>query len=123
VDVDGLILQVLPLADGDAEEPADLAGRLLAELLDVDAASVAPLTAEAAVRGEGTRGDGRLASGPVRDPGRATSRGSCRAGRASRTDRTVEVSIGGDVLKVTAVTSRQQEKVINAWLTRHSPSL
>ena len=47
-DVDGLVLQVLPVADSDAEELADLAGGLRAELLDVDAASAAPLTAEEA---------------------------------------------------------------------------
>ena len=35
-----LILQVLPAADSDAEELADLAGELHAELLGVDEASV-----------------------------------------------------------------------------------
>jgi hypothetical protein len=58
-DVDGLILQVLPVADSDAEELADLTGGLHAELLGVDAASVAPLTAEAAP--EGAKGLGTLA--------------------------------------------------------------
>ncbi len=58
-DVDGLILQVLPVADSDAEELADLAGGLHADLLGVDAASVAPLTAEAAP--EGAKGLGTLA--------------------------------------------------------------
>ena len=42
-------------------------------------------------------------------------------GWASRTGRTVEVSIDGDVLKVTGVTSQQQEKIIDAWLARHAP--
>ena len=50
-DAGGLIVQVLPVADSDAEELADLAGGLHAELLDVDAASVAPLPAEAAPEG------------------------------------------------------------------------
>ena len=57
--VDGLILQVLPVADSDAEELAELADRLHNELLGVDAASVAPLTAEAAP--EGAKGLGTLA--------------------------------------------------------------
>jgi len=56
-DVDGLIVQVLPMADSDAEELADLAGGLRAELLGVDAASVAPLTAEAAPQGAKGLGD------------------------------------------------------------------
>ena len=59
--MDGLIVQVLPVADSDAEELADLAGGLHAELLGVDAASVAPLTAEAAPEGAKGLGDARLA--------------------------------------------------------------
>jgi hypothetical protein len=39
----------------------------------------------------------------------------------SRTRRTVEVSIDGDPLKVTGVTSQQQEKIIDARLARHAP--
>ena len=42
-------------------------------------------------------------------------------GWTSRTGRTVEVSVGGDALKVTGVTSQQQEKIIDAWLARHVP--
>jgi len=42
-------------------------------------------------------------------------------GWASRSGRTVEVSIGGDVLKVTAATSQQQDEIIAAWLARHAP--
>jgi hypothetical protein len=42
-------------------------------------------------------------------------------GWASRTGRTVEVSIGGDALKVTGATSKQQEMIIDAWLARHAP--
>ena len=41
-------------------------------------------------------------------------------GFASRTGRTVEVSIGGDELKLTGATSQQQEQIINAWLARHA---
>jgi hypothetical protein len=40
---------------------------------------------------------------------------------ASRTGRTVEVSIDGDALKVTGVTSQQQGEIIDAWLARHAP--
>jgi hypothetical protein len=31
----------------------------------------------------------------------------------------VEVSIGGDSLKVIGATSQEQEKIIDAWLARH----
>ena len=42
-------------------------------------------------------------------------------GWTSRTGRTVEVSIDGDPLKVTGVTSEQQQLLIDAWLARHAP--
>jgi hypothetical protein len=32
----------------------------------------------------------------------------------------VEVSIDGDVLKLTGATSQQQEKIVDAWLARHA---
>ena len=56
---DGLTLQVLPVADSDTELLADLGAELHAELLSVDGASVAPLSAEAAP--EGAKGLGDLA--------------------------------------------------------------
>ena len=123
VDVDGLIVQVLPAADSDAEELADLTGGLRAELLDVDATSVAPLTAGAAP--EGAKGLGDLAGWLLVQFGTLDGlRAVVTAvhGWASRTGRTVEVSIGGDVLKVTAVTSQQQREIIDAWLARHAPA-
>ena len=51
VDAGGLVMQVVPMADSDAEELADLAGQLHAELLGVDDASVGPLPAGAVPRG------------------------------------------------------------------------
>ncbi len=119
---DGLILQVLPVADSDAEELADLAGRLQAELLGVDAASVAPLPAEAAP--EGAKGLGDLAGWLLVQFGTPDGLRAVAAvvrGFASRTGRTVEVSIGRDKLKVTGATARQQDQIIDAWLARHAP--
>ena len=121
--MDGLIVQVLPVADSDAEELADLAAGLQAELLGVDAASVAPLPAGAAL--EGAKGlDGTLVGWLLVQFGTPDGLRTVVAavrGWASRTGRTVEVSIGGDVLKVIAATSQQQEKIIDAWLDRHAP--
>ena len=120
-DVDGLIVQVLPVADSDAEELADLAGGLCAELLGVDAASVAPLTAEAVP--EGAKGLGTVAGWLVQFgtlDGLRDVVGAVR-GWAARTGRTVEVSIGGDPIKVTSATSQQQQQLIDAWLARHAP--
>jgi hypothetical protein len=120
---EGLAMRVQPAPGGDAEELAELTGRLRAELLELDVASV-----EFAV-------DGQV-------PGRAKGVGSAvgwlavRLGNASglrsvlavladwcsRSGRTVEVSCGGDVLKVTGVSSRQQDQIIDAWLASHSAS-
>jgi hypothetical protein len=121
-DAGGLILQVLPVADSDAEELADLAAGLQSELLDVDAASVAPLPAEAVPEGAKGLGDvaGWLAAQFVTLDGLRAAVAAVR-GWSSRTGRTVEVSMGGDVLKVTGVTSQQQDKLIDDWLARHAP--
>ena len=118
----GLIVQVLPVADSDAEELEELAGRLHAELAEVDGAAAAPLTAAAAP--ERAKGLGKLAGWLVvqfatLDGLRAVL--AAVRGWSARTGRTVEVSLGGDVLKVTGVTSRQQEQIIDAWLARHGP--
>jgi len=113
---------VLPVADSDAEELADLAAELHAELLSVDGTSVAPLAAEAAP--EGAKGLGDVAGWLVAQFGTLDGlRGLVAAvrGFASRTGRTVEVNLGGDVLKVTGVTSQQQEEIIDSWLARHGP--
>lgn len=121
MDEDELILQVLPWADSDAEELANLAEHLRAELLGVDAVSVVPL-AEAAP--EGAKGLGTLVGWLAVRLGSLNELRVVVAavrGWASRTGRTIEVSVGGDVLKVTAVTSQQQEKIIDAWLASHSP--
>jgi hypothetical protein len=120
---DGLILQVLPVADSDAEELADLAAELHAELLSVDGTSIVPLPVEAAPAG--AKGLGDVAGWLVAQFGTLDGlRALVAAVRAfaSRTGRTVEVSIGGDVLKVTGATSHQQEEIIDAWLARHAAS-
>lgn len=121
-DTDGLRLQVLPTADSDAEELADLAAELHAELLSEDGTSVAPLPAGEAP--EGAKGLGDLAGWLVAQFGTVDGLRALVAavrGFAARTGRTVEVSMGGDHLKVTGVSSRQQEQIIDAWLARHEP--
>ena len=123
MDVDQLFVQVLPVADSDAEELADLSGELYAELLDVDAASASPLTA--AEVPEGAKGfDGTLVGWLLVQFGTPDElRAVMAAVRlwTSRTRRTVEVSISGDALKVTGATSQQQAEIIDAWLARHAP--
>jgi hypothetical protein len=121
-DADELILQVLPVADADAEELADLAAELHAALLSADATSVAPLPAQAVP--EGAKGLGNVAGWLMAQFGTLNGLSALVAavrGFAARTGRTVEVSIGDDHLKVTGVTSQQQGEIIDAWLARHGP--
>lgn len=40
---------------------------------------------------------------------------------ASRTGRSVEVSLDGDTLRVGYATTAQQRELIDAWLSRHGP--
>ena len=87
----------------------------------MDGASVAPLSAEAAP--EGAKGLGDVAGWLVAQFGTLDGLRALVAaarGFASRTGRTVEVSIGEDRLKVTGVTSQQGE-IIDAWLALHGP--
>ena len=122
VDAGGVVVQVVPVADSDAEEQADLAGQLHTELLGVDDASVGPLPAGAAPTGakglDGTLAGWLLVQFGTPDGLRAVL--TVVRGWTSRTGRTVEVSIEGDALKVTAATAQQQEQIIDAWLARHA---
>jgi hypothetical protein len=122
-DSDHLILQVQPTADSDVEELAALTARLRSELLDLDVESVDPLTEHDAP--DDAKGIGAIA-GLL-----AVRLGTVQGLRAvlgvitswaARTNRTVEVSYGDDVLKVTGVTSQQQGQIIDAWLARQASS-
>jgi hypothetical protein len=122
-DAGGLVMQVVPMADSDAEELADLAGQLHAELLGVDDATIGPLPAGAVP--EGAKGLGDVAGWLVAQFGTLDGLRALVAaarGFASRTGRTVEVSIDGDPIKVTGATSQQQQQLIDAWLARHGPA-
>lgn len=119
-DLDDIIVRVEPVADGDPDELMEIAGRLRAELLELDVASVDPVEEEAPDRAKGLA---TLAGWLVVQFGTVDGlRAVVNAVRAwtARTNRQVEISYGGDVLKVTGATSAQQEKIIDAWLARHA---
>jgi hypothetical protein len=118
----GVWVRVLPAPDGDAEELAELTGLLRAELLDLDAGSV-DLPADEAAPGR-AKGLAALVGWLTVRFGTAEGMRAAVAavrGWAARTNRTVEVSVGGDVLKLTGVSSEQQDRVIDGWLARHAP--
>lgn len=121
---DGLRVRVQPAPDGDTAELAELTGLLRTELLDLDVGSV-DLPVDEAAPGQ-AKGLAAIVVGWLTvqfgtvDGLRATV-AAVRAWTA-RTNRTVEVSVGEDVLKLTGVTSEQQDRIINGWLERHAPS-
>lgn len=118
-DLADLVLQVD--AGGDAEEHAEITTRLRTELLDLDVAAVDWVDERTAP--DGAKGVAGLAKALIVRLGEAGAlRAVVNAVRswATRTNRTVEVSMGGDVLKLTGVTSAQQEKIIDVWLARHA---
>jgi hypothetical protein len=117
----GLTVQVQQVPDGDQEELAELTMRLREELLDLDVTAVDPLSEEDAP--ENAKGLATVVGWLVVNLGTAEGLRAvveALSGWARRTERSVEVSYGGDVLKVTGVTADQQEKIINAWLARHA---
>jgi hypothetical protein len=119
--VEGLTVQVQPTADDDVGDLLDLTSMLREELLELEVSDVRPLEPEAAP--EGAKGLGTIAGWLVVQLG---SGEGLRAvvdllrGWAGRSRREVEVSIGGDTLKVAGISSEEQERIIDAWLARHA---
>jgi hypothetical protein len=116
----GLLVRVEPAPDGEVEELAELTELLRAELLELDVDSVELLA-------------GQVAPGRAKGLGAVLGWLAIRFGTAeglraalstvrrwvSRTGRSVEVSIDGDVLRLTGVSSQQQDRIIAAWVARH----
>jgi len=122
--IDGLVVRVQAGPDEDAEELAGLARRLRALLLDLDVDSVGPLAADADADEEGAKGLGAVLGALVVQFGGAGGLGSVLAavaGWAARTGHSIEVRYGEDRLVVKGVTSAQQERIIDDFITRHSP--
>ncbi|MEW2083988.1 hypothetical protein [Streptomyces sp. NPDC005283] len=117
----GLSVRVQPFPDDDPEELAEITGRLREELLDLDVMAVDPVSE--ATEPQHAKGLATVVGWlAVHLRAADALRGVVQAvrGWTGRTDRVVEVSLGGDTLKVTGVTSAQQELIISAWLARHA---
>jgi len=115
----GLVLQVYPAPEDDAGELTELAGRLRAELLYLDVQAADQLSGEALP--SGAKGVATVAGWLAVQLGPEALRAVLAkvADWVTRNDRVVEVSYGGDTLKLGRATREQQEKIIDAWLARH----
>jgi hypothetical protein len=120
VDSCDLIVRVDPAAVEDGEEAAWLARRLRAELLDLDVEMVELLTTDTVP--DGAKGASSLVGMLGVRLGAAGLKAVLDKIRdwVSRDSRSVEVTIDGDTIKVTGVTTAQQEQIINVWLARHA---
>lgn len=110
--------------DADAEELTELAGRLRAELLDLDVDTVQqPERGEAP---EGSKGVGLLAAGElvVRLATSPEVLASIIAGVRSwlgrNRVRSVRLTLDGDALDVSGLSSAEQDRLVDLWVARHA---
>jgi hypothetical protein len=118
-DSEKLLLQVCAGPGEDAAELAARVGWLRDELLDLDVAGVDRLPDEAVP--PGAKGVAAVTEWLlVRLGPEALGSLLAKVGDwVTRNDRVVEVSYGGDTLKLSRATREQQEKIIDGWLARH----
>jgi hypothetical protein len=103
----------------DDQEVAEWAGALVSELSDVAGVTVDSLQVEAP---EGSKGLGAMAGALVAKAASAAATKTLMdvlRKFVARTNRTVEVSIDGDVLKLSGVSREVQQQLIESWLARH----
>jgi hypothetical protein len=109
--------------DTDAEELAQLAGRLRSELLDLDVDAVRqPMRGEAPgdAKGAGLLAAGELVVGLVASPEVLASLiDAVRSWLGRNRARSVKLTLGGDALEVSGVSSAEQDRLIDLWVSRH----
>jgi hypothetical protein len=119
-----LALELETLPDTDSEELTALVQRLRAELLDLDVDRVEPLTAGEAP--EGAKGVELLALGVlvvqfVLQPGVLTSIvDGVRSWLQRQSVRSVKLTLDGDSLEVTGVSSEEQDRLVELWIARNA---
>jgi hypothetical protein len=110
--------------DTDAEELAQLVDRLRAELLDLDVDDVQqPAHAEAPAEAKGA---GLLAAGELVVQLVASAQAlmsiisGVRSWLGRNSARSVKLTMGGDALEVSGVSSAEQDRLIDLWVARHA---
>jgi hypothetical protein len=109
--------------DTDAEELAQLASRLRTELLDLDVDDVRqPARGEAPgdAKGAGLMAAGELVVGLVASPQMLASIiNTVQSWLGRNYSRSVKLTLGGDALEVSGVSSSEQTRLIDLWVSRH----
>jgi hypothetical protein len=118
-----LCVQVAVGPDGDAEELAQAALKLRRELLDVDVDVV-----EVPGAGEPPPGSraidvaalGALAVNIAEPQLLAAVIAAVRSWLSGSSRRSIKLELGGDALELTGVSSKEQRRLTDEWLTRHA---
>ena len=109
-------------SDTDAEELTQITGRLRAELLDLDVDTVRqPVLGEAPedAKGAGLLAAGQLVVGLVATPEvLASVIGAVRSWLGRNRARSVKLTMGGDMLGVSGVSSAERDRLIDLWVGR-----
>ena len=116
-----IVLAVGP--DGDAEELAQATRQLRHELLDLDVNSVE--TPSAGEPPPGSRAVdvatlGALVVNMADSQLLAAVIGAVRSWLAGSSRRSIKLGLGGDVLELTGVSSKEQRRLTDEWLARHT---
>ena len=110
-------------SDTDAEELTQITGRLRAELLDLDVDTVRqPVLGEAPedAKGAGLLAAGELVVGLVATPVvLASIIDAVRSWLGRNRARSVKLTLDGDALEVSGVSSAEQDRLIDLWVSRH----
>jgi len=119
-DNEQLILVMHPSSGDDAGELDELTGLLRSELLDLDVQSVEQLSDEEIP--EGAKGVADIAGWLVVNlgPDAILTVVTKVTDWVTRNRREVEVSYGGDTLKLGKATREQQQRIVDAWLARNA---
>jgi hypothetical protein len=109
--------------DTDAEELAQLTGRLRAELLGLDVSAVRQSARGGApedTKGVDLLAAGELVVGLVASPEvLASIIETVRSWLGRNRVRSIKLTLGGDALEVSGVGSAEQQRLIDLWITRH----
>ena len=120
---DAMVVQVRAVEGEDPEDLLEVTALLRQELLDLDVDGVR--TVEANEAPDDAKGIAALAGWLAVQLGSVET---VRAvidvlrGWAGHRRREVEITMGGDTLKLSAVSASEQEQIIDAWLARHTAS-
>jgi hypothetical protein len=116
-------IQVAVGPDADAEEVAEATLRLRRELLDLDIGSVEP--ARAGEPPPGTRAVevaalGALVMTVAQSPLLTPVVAAVRSWLAGSQQRSIKLEFDGDLLELTGLSSKEQQRLADEWLRRHT---